>query len=57
LAYSRPDLSDLPTVAAALVCDEERREQLAANARAFFDAYLHPRQLAAYYISTAINGG
>jgi hypothetical protein len=57
LAYSSPDLSDLPTVAAALVFDEERREQLAANARAFFDAYLHPRQLAAYYISTAINGG
>jgi Glycosyl transferases group 1 len=55
LLFASPDLSDLPTIAAALVVEDDRRERLAANARDFFDRYLHPRQLTSYYLSTALN--
>jgi hypothetical protein len=54
LAYVAHDLSDLVPTAAALVADVDRRERLARDAREFFDLYLHPRQLAAYYLHTAI---
>jgi len=54
LLYASPDLSDLPTIAAELVAHDERLERLASNARDFFDRYLHPRQLAAYYLFTAL---
>jgi hypothetical protein len=57
LLYASPDLSDLPPIAAELVAQDDRRELLAANARDFFDRYLHPRQLAAYYLSTALQLG
>jgi Glycosyl transferases group 1 len=50
LVYCAPDLSDLGSICAELVRDDEERERIAWNARDFFDRYLHRRQLAAYYI-------
>jgi glycosyltransferase involved in cell wall biosynthesis len=55
LVYTSADLSDLPDVAAALVADDDERERLARNAREYFDRYLHPTQLAAYYLATALD--
>jgi hypothetical protein len=55
LIYTRPDLADLPAVAASLVQDEGRRERLANAASVYYDRYLHPTQLAAYYLQTTLN--
>ncbi len=50
VVYCQADLSDLGDVCAQLVRDEELRESIARNARAFFDSYLHRRQLAERYV-------
>lgn len=50
IVYCAPDLSDLGDVCAELVRDDGRREQIARNARRYFDKYLHRRQLGAYYL-------
>jgi hypothetical protein len=54
LVHARADLADLPAIAASLVEDEGRRERLANAARTYYDRYLHPRQLAAYYLHTTL---
>jgi hypothetical protein len=55
LLYASDGLADLGDAAAALVDDEPRRNRLASAARAFYDCYLHPRQLAAYYLHTTMS--
>lgn len=55
VVYTRDDLSDLVDLCADYLADHSGREMLAANARAYFDRFLHPRQLGAYYIRTALN--
>jgi hypothetical protein len=47
-----PDLSDLGDVCAELVRDDETREEIARNARKFFDRYLHRRQVASRFLDT-----
>jgi hypothetical protein len=50
VAYCAPDYSDLEEVCANLLADESTRRSMIANSRAFFDRYLHPTQLGAYYL-------
>lgn len=50
VAYCSPDYSDLEDVCARLLADETTRQALIANSRAFFDRYIHPVQLGAYYL-------
>jgi hypothetical protein len=50
LVYVEPDLDGLVETCARLAADERERERLAANARSYFDRYLHRDQLAAYYL-------
>jgi len=50
LAQCRDDLSDLADLCAHLATHEDQRERLAANARAYFDSYLHREQLSRYYL-------
>jgi hypothetical protein len=54
IAYTNPDYSDLVEVCERYVQDEAARDRLAANARAFFDRYLHRDQLAAYYLHSCL---
>ena len=50
LAYCRDDLSDLADLCAYFSNHDDQRERLAANARAYFDSYLHREQLSRYYL-------
>jgi hypothetical protein len=45
-----PDLADMVPRCAELVEDESRRERIARAARDHYDRYLHPTQLAGYYL-------
>jgi hypothetical protein len=54
VVYAREDLSDLIELCERYVFDDAARERVAANARAYFDRYLHRDQLAAYYLYTAV---
>jgi hypothetical protein len=54
LIYAQPDLSDLAPLCANLISDASERERLAANARDYFDRYLTPRQLGAYYVRSLL---
>ena len=49
VAYCQPDYSDLEAVCVRLLENENARLALVRNSRAFFDTYLHPVQLGAYY--------
>jgi Glycosyl transferases group 1 len=42
--------ADLADVCSRLARDDVRRERIARNGRDFFDRYLSPRELAAYYL-------
>ncbi len=55
VVYCRDDLSDLVDLCEIYLADHSAREMIAANARAHFDRFLHPRQLGAYYIRTALS--
>jgi hypothetical protein len=46
------DMSDLVEVCARYVRDDDAREQVARQARDFFDRYLHRDQIGAYYLHT-----
>jgi hypothetical protein len=50
VAYCKPDYSDLEEVCAHYLEHEEERLALIRNSRAFFDTYLHPDQLGAWYV-------
>ena len=50
VAYCKPDYSDLEAVCVHYLENEDERRKLIRNSRAFFDTYLHPRQLGAYYV-------
>jgi hypothetical protein len=54
IVYACNDLSDLVKLCERYLDDDAAREAIAANARAYFDRFLHPRQLAAYYLQTAL---
>lgn len=53
--YCAPDYSDLEEVCVRLLSDESMRRTLIANSRGFFDQYLHPFQLGAYYIHHSLS--
>lgn len=55
LVYARPDVDDLVGVCARLVEDDAERERLAAGARDYFDRYLTPRQIGAYYVARLLS--
>jgi hypothetical protein len=50
VAYCKPDYSDLEEVCVHYLENEDERRKLIRNSRAFFDTYLHPLQLGAYYV-------
>jgi hypothetical protein len=50
VAYCAPDYSNLEEVCVRYLEDEPARLALVRNSRAFFDTYLHPVQLGAYYL-------
>lgn len=49
-AWTRDDQSDLVDLCEYYVKNEDAREQMASEARNFFDRYLHAESLAAYYL-------
>jgi hypothetical protein len=51
IVYVADDLSDLVEVCERLAHDSKVREEMAREARGFFDRYLHRDQLAAYYLN------
>jgi glycosyl transferase family 1 len=50
VAWTRDDLSDLVELCEYYVENEEARERMVSETRHFFDRYLHPESLAAYYL-------
>jgi glycosyltransferase involved in cell wall biosynthesis len=54
VTYCREDLSDLVETIEDLLAKPGRAEELARNARAFFDRHLDYRQLSRYYLETCL---
>ena len=54
LVYCKPDYSDLEELCVHYLRNDSDRRALVANSRGFFDAFLHGRQLAAYYLSHCV---
>lgn len=54
IVYVKDDLSDLVDVCRHYLENEEARQTLRRNARAYFDRYLHREQLAGYYLSRCL---
>lgn len=54
LVYMKPDLSDLLELCEYYLAHNDERDRIAAAARAYYDRYLHPDQLCAYYVSQAV---
>lgn len=50
ILYAKPDLSDLVDRCEECLEDEALRKTLSANAREYFNKYVHHRQLASYYL-------
>ena len=48
--FAKPDLSDLTSLCGYYLDNDQKREEIASNARDFFDQYLHRDQIAAYYL-------
>jgi len=55
IAYVSDDLSDLLDVCEYYLKNEDERELLAQNSREYFDRYLRPEQLAAYYLRKCLD--
>jgi hypothetical protein len=55
IRYARADLSDFVDACADLADDSGRSIQLGLAAREYFDRYLHPDQLAGYYIDRCVS--
>jgi hypothetical protein len=54
IAYAREDLHDLVDVAARRLADDAGLQALGRGAADYFDRFLHPRQLAAYYLDRCL---
>jgi hypothetical protein len=54
IAYVRPDLGDLVERCTYYVKNDQAREEMASQARRYFNQYLHRDQLAAYYLHTVL---
>ncbi len=55
IVYCKEDLSDLVDLCDYYVNHDEERERIAANARQFFDLYLHKDNLVKYYLRTCLD--
>lgn len=53
-AYTRRDLDELVAVGARYLADEDARDHMARRGAEFFDRYLRPEQLAAYYLHECV---
>jgi hypothetical protein len=54
VAYTNEDLSDLVDICEFYLSNPQERQRLAANARGYFDRYLHRDQLAAYHVHSIL---
>jgi hypothetical protein len=54
LVYAEKDGSGIVELCASLLGDEAAQAAYVSRSREFFDRYLEPRQLAAYYLTTAL---
>jgi hypothetical protein len=54
IVYAREDLSDLLDLCQYYLGHEQEREQMVRSSRELFDRYLHRAQLAAYYVTKAL---
>jgi Glycosyl transferases group 1 len=54
VAWTRDDQSDLVDLCEYYIENSDAREQMASEARRFFDQYLHADSLAAYYLSACV---
>lgn len=55
LAYCEPDLSNLVELCEHYLAQPEKRERMRVESREYFDRYLRPEQLAAYYLSNCFS--
>jgi hypothetical protein len=55
IVYTKPDLSDLVKLCTYYLEHNEARQQMAKNARDYFDKYLNYSQLACYYLHQIIS--
>ena len=55
IVYGREDHSDVVDLAARYLEDDAARARVAQNARDYFDRYLRPEQLAAYYLDRCLD--
>jgi hypothetical protein len=55
IVYCKPDLSDLVDLCKYYLKNDAEREQIAANAREFFDLNLHKDNLTRYYLHTCLS--
>lgn len=54
VVFTKDDLTDLVPLCAFYLENDEAREEMCRESRAFFDSYLHRDQLAAYYLETCL---
>jgi len=55
IIYCKPDMSDLVELCEYYLDHDDEREQIARNARDFFDRYLHKDNLVRYYLRTCLD--
>lgn len=55
IVYCKPDFSDLVELCKYYLENDAEREKIAANAREFFDLYLHKDNLTRYYLYTSLS--
>ncbi|MBK8147788.1 MAG: glycosyltransferase family 1 protein [Acidobacteria bacterium] len=55
IVYCKEDFSDLVDLCEYYLNHDDEREQIAANAREFFDLYLHKDSLVKYYLRTCLD--
>ena len=55
IVYCKEDFSDLNELCEYYLKNDSEREEIAANARRFFDLYLHKDNLVKYYLKTILD--